>query len=174
MRNLFFVLVLANLAFAAWHSWFSKASGTQGDNGDVPTIMLASEFPVAADDVAAPAIVEAEIESLATTIPATDPGAEGAAPDEAANATEELQGEAAAELPAEDGGVEVAPPAEAEVEGAGVGRAIFTDQAGAVDGEQHVQLLQRDIVDQLVVAALQEGGINGDDGLHAVAGEAGS
>ena len=46
MRNLFFVLVLANLAFAAWHSWFSKASGTQGDNGDVPTIMLASEFPV--------------------------------------------------------------------------------------------------------------------------------
>jgi hypothetical protein len=65
MRNLFLVLVLANLAFAAWHSWFSGAPVTSIAS-DVPTIMLASEFPVAEEEVAAPPIVEAELESLAT------------------------------------------------------------------------------------------------------------
>jgi hypothetical protein len=76
MRNLFLVLVLANLAFAAWHSWFSPAAVTP-DTSDVPTIMLASEFPVAELEVEAPPIVEAELESLATApAPAPAPEAE--------------------------------------------------------------------------------------------------
>ena len=45
---------------------------------------------------------------------------------------------------------------EGQIEGAGVGRAIGAYQAGAVDGEHHRQVLDRHIVDQLVVAALQE------------------
>jgi hypothetical protein len=82
MRNLFLVLVLANLAFAAWHSWFSPGA-VAPITSDVPTIMLASEFPVAEEEVVAPPIVEAELESLAAA-PVPPPEAEGAPLDEAA------------------------------------------------------------------------------------------
>ncbi|KAG0731673.1 hypothetical protein G6F23_015075 [Rhizopus arrhizus] len=46
---------------------------------------------------------------------------------------------------------------EAQVEVAGMGRAIRADHAGAVDREQHVQVLDRHVMHQLVVRALQEG-----------------
>jgi cell division septation protein DedD len=70
MRNLFFVLVLANLAFAAWHAWFSPAAISHRDrDGDAPTIMLASEFPLAEGEPATPAIVEAELEPLDAAAP---------------------------------------------------------------------------------------------------------
>ena len=39
------------------------------------------------------------------------------------------------------------------------------------DGKQNGQVLQGDVVHQLVVGALEEGGINGDDGLHAFASQ---
>jgi hypothetical protein len=81
MRNLFLVLVLANLAFAAWQAWFSPAAVTPSVS-DVPTIMLASEFPVAEEEVVAPPIVEAELESLASA-PALAPDTGGAALDAA-------------------------------------------------------------------------------------------
>ncbi len=45
----------------------------------------------------------------------------------------------------------------AQVEGALVAGAIGTDQAGAVDGEQHRQPLHGHVMNQLVVGALQEG-----------------
>ena len=36
------------------------------------------------------------------------------------------------------------------------GGAVTADQAGAVDGEHHRQVLQRHVVNQLVVGALQK------------------
>ena len=61
----------------------------------------------------------------------------------------------------------------AVVEAAGVGGAVGADESGAVEGEQDIQVLDGDVVDELVVAALEEGGVDGDDGLHALAGLAG-
>jgi cell division septation protein DedD len=46
MRNLFFVLVLANLAFAAWHAWFSEPPRlAHARDTDLPRITLVSELP---------------------------------------------------------------------------------------------------------------------------------
>ena len=45
---------------------------------------------------------------------------------------------------------------EADVERPLMGRAVGTHQTGAVYGEQHRQVLQRHVVDQLVIGPLQE------------------
>ncbi len=47
MRNLFFALVLVNLAFAAWSAWFAPAArvGRPADDG-LPPLTLVSEVPV--------------------------------------------------------------------------------------------------------------------------------
>jgi sporulation related protein len=46
MRNLFLALVLANLAFAAWHTWFSKPPRPiRATDPGVPGITLVSELP---------------------------------------------------------------------------------------------------------------------------------
>ncbi len=58
-----------------------------------------------------------------------------------------------------------------DVVGAGVGGAVGTDEAGPVEREHHRQVLDRDVVDQLVVAALQEGRVDRDHRLHALAGQ---
>ena len=47
-------------------------------------------------------------------------------------------------------------------------RTVGADQAGAVHGEAHGQVLQVDVVDDLVVAALQEGRIDGAERLVAL------
>ena len=60
-----------------------------------------------------------------------------------------------------------------DVEAAGVGRAVGADQTGPVDGEAHRQILDRHVVDDLIVGALQEGRIDGAEGPHALRGEAG-
>jgi hypothetical protein len=44
-----------------------------------------------------------------------------------------------------------------QVEGTGMRGAVSSDQPGAVHGEAHWQILDGDIVDDLVVSALQEG-----------------
>ena len=49
---------------------------------------------------------------------------------------------------------------------------VGAHQARPVDGEAHRQLLDGDVVHHLVVAALQEGGIDGAERLHAVGREA--
>ncbi len=59
-----------------------------------------------------------------------------------------------------------------QVEAAGVGRAVLANQTGAVDGKQHVQILHRNVVDQLIVAALQEGRVDGNHRLGAFTGHA--
>lgn len=46
MRNLFLALVLANLAFAAWHAWFAEsATRVRPARDDAPGITLVSEVP---------------------------------------------------------------------------------------------------------------------------------
>ena len=62
---------------------------------------------------------------------------------------------------------------EGDVVGACVRGAISPHQPGPVEREHHRQVLQRDVVDELVVRPLQEGGVNGDDRLDAFAGHAG-
>ena len=54
-----------------------------------------------------------------------------------------------------------------------MGRPVGADEAGAVDGEAHRQVLDRHVVDDLVVGALQEGRIDRDERLEAFGGQAG-
>jgi len=59
VRNLFLALVLANLAFAAWHLWFSQPPrAVHVADPDVPGITLVSELP--AELKALPSVAEAE------------------------------------------------------------------------------------------------------------------
>jgi cell division septation protein DedD len=52
MRNIFLALVLANLAFAAWHAWFAEPPRTIPPAPvDVPGITLVSELPAGAADL---------------------------------------------------------------------------------------------------------------------------
>jgi cell division septation protein DedD len=51
MRNIFLALVLANLAFAAWHTWFASAPPpVRGDDG-LPKITLVKELPADVSDL---------------------------------------------------------------------------------------------------------------------------
>jgi hypothetical protein len=54
-----------------------------------------------------------------------------------------------------------------------MGRAVGADEAGAVDGEAHRQLLDRHVMHDLVVAALQEGRIDRAERLVAFRRQAG-
>jgi hypothetical protein len=54
-----------------------------------------------------------------------------------------------------------------------VGRAVGADQPGAVDREAHRQVLDRDVVHDLVVGALEEGRVDRAERPHALRGEAG-
>ena len=61
-------------------------------------------------------------------------------------------------------------PHEADVERAGVGRAIGAHQTGAVHRKAHRQALDRHVMDDLVVTALKEGRVDRAERLHAVGG----
>ena len=54
-----------------------------------------------------------------------------------------------------------------------MGGTVSPDQAGAVQREKHRQVLQRHVMDQLVVAALQKGRIDRHHRLQTLAGQAG-
>ena len=45
MRNVFFLLVLANLGFAAWHSWYSPSRVPHAADTDLPKLTLVRELP---------------------------------------------------------------------------------------------------------------------------------
>ena len=45
MRNVFFLLVLVNLGYAAWHSWYSPARVPHSVDTDLPKLTLVSELP---------------------------------------------------------------------------------------------------------------------------------
>ncbi len=54
-----------------------------------------------------------------------------------------------------------------------MGRAVGADQAGAIEHEAHRQALDRDVVHDLVVGALQEGRVDGGERLEALRRQAG-
>jgi hypothetical protein len=96
MRNLFLVLMLANLAFAAWSAWFapSSASGRSREDG-LPSLTLVSELPgdLRSNAGGAPQVETAvqSADDLAAAIPPAvvssgEPGAANAAATDAAGA----------------------------------------------------------------------------------------
>ena len=60
----------------------------------------------------------------------------------------------------------------ADVEEAVVRRAVVAGEAGAIHAKRDVEVLQRDVMDDHVVGALHEGGVDGEEGLHPSHGEA--
>ena len=54
-----------------------------------------------------------------------------------------------------------------------MGGAVGAHQTGAVHGKAHRQRLDRHVMHHLVIGALQEGRIDGAEGLHAFGGQAG-
>ena len=63
-------------------------------------------------------------------------------------------------------------PEVADIEKTMMSRAVVAGEAGAVHAEGDVEVLQRDIVNDHVVGALQESGVNGQEGFHASYGKA--
>ena len=59
------------------------------------------------------------------------------------------------------------------VEGTGMGGPIRADEPGAIERETDRQVLQRHIMHDLVIGALQKGGIDGTEWPHPVAGKPG-
>ena len=54
-----------------------------------------------------------------------------------------------------------------------MGRAVFAHQPRPVDGKQHVQILDGNVVNQLVIAPLQEGRIDCHDRFGTITGQPG-
>jgi hypothetical protein len=94
MRNLFLVLVLVNLAFAAWSAWFAPPAnvGRRTDDG-LPALTLVSELP---DDLRSSGVV-AEQGGQAVGVPPEAVAAPALVP-----SAEPSTGAAAAETPAAD------------------------------------------------------------------------
>lgn len=105
MRNLFLVLVLANLAFAAWAAWFAPAQrvGRSTDEG-LPSITLVSEVP---PDLRSTGVVSDEAPA---EVPIPEPGLDAASNEPI---IEGVPGEAVAEAEVDDAPIELV--AEAEV-----------------------------------------------------------
>ena len=61
----------------------------------------------------------------------------------------------------------------AQVEDAVVRRPVLADKPGAVEAEHHVQVLQRDVHDHLVIGALHERRVDGDHRQKAADGQPG-
>ena len=50
-----------------------------------------------------------------------------------------------------------------------MGRAVLPDEARSINRQRDVQILQRHIVDQLIVTALKKGRVDGEHGLKPIA-----
>ena len=57
----------------------------------------------------------------------------------------------------------------AQIEATGMGRTVGADLAGTIDGKGHVQVLQCDVVQQLIIGTLQKGRVDRDHRLQSVA-----
>ena len=64
-------------------------------------------------------------------------------------------------------------PQVGDVEGAVVRLAVLSDDARAIGDEFHRKVLQTDIVNDLVERALEEGRVDGDEGVESVGGHSG-
>lgn len=103
MRNLFLALVLANLAFAAWHAWFAAPPrAARPLDPPLPSITLVSELP---EDLRSAGVVSETDQPLTAPTP---PAAGDAATTDAATAI------AAIEPPPETGEPPAAPAAAAD------------------------------------------------------------
>ena len=65
-------------------------------------------------------------------------------------------------------------PQVGDIEYAVVGRPVVADQTGAVHREHHVETLEADVVDDLVVGPLEEGRVDRRDRLAPLERQAGS
>jgi hypothetical protein len=93
MRNLFLVLVLANLAFAAWSAWFAPAEGgARRDDEALPALTLVSEVP---DDLRSSGVVVEQDDAGPQTAPVEAPAV--AVPAVPAAAVSDLRDAAGAE-----------------------------------------------------------------------------
>lgn len=106
MRNIFLALLLANLAFAAWHVWFSDSPRpVRPDDSGLPPITLVKELPTGdADSQAAAAVAEAPGVTIASSEGQAATAPSGVSPG-AAEEPRELAATAAARRD------DVAPPA---------------------------------------------------------------
>ena len=59
----------------------------------------------------------------------------------------------------------------ADIEKAVMSRAVVAGESRTVHAKRDVEVLQRDIMDDHVVGALEERGVNGQEGLHPAHGE---
>jgi len=79
MRHLFLLLVLANLAFAAWSAWFARPAnvGRRTDDG-APALTLVSEVPndLRSSGVVSEQVAEAGQDAPVLIAPAVEPNAE--------------------------------------------------------------------------------------------------
>ncbi|HUL83366.1 MAG TPA: SPOR domain-containing protein [Gammaproteobacteria bacterium] len=91
MRNLFFLLVLANLGFAAWHSWYARPPGpAHAADSDLPGLTLVSEVP---PDIAHLRDANAVVPDV--HLPSDEPAAASAPPEPRAAAGAETHARAA-------------------------------------------------------------------------------
>jgi cell division septation protein DedD len=102
MRNIFLALVLANLAFAAWHTWFADSPRpVHSENADLPSITLVRELPADLTDSDAAADPDAAAPSTGRGASAPSSAGDSVAPRAAANVDEPLTLSAAAAAAAE-------------------------------------------------------------------------
>jgi hypothetical protein len=87
MRNIFLALVLANLAFAAWHMWFAQPPPpVRTEDPDLPTITLVKELPADVAEVQGANATDADAAAAAATEQAEPITAGGLTPPPAADA----------------------------------------------------------------------------------------
>jgi len=127
MRNLFLALVLANLAFAAWHFWFAEtAAPVSRAVSDAPTITLIDELEATGgDDAIAETCISigafaerSQADAAAASLRALGLDAAVAEPVELEQPAEQLDADAASVEPAEP-----ADPANAETDAVGAASA---------------------------------------------------
>ena len=53
-----------------------------------------------------------------------------------------------------------------------MGGSVLTDDTTAVDGENHMQRLEADVMQNLIICALQKGRVNGNHWLQVFSGQA--
>jgi cell division septation protein DedD len=98
MRNIFLALVLANLAFAAWHAWFADAPRPlRAEDPDLPSITLVKELPTDVAALQGGAGAAAADDGAPAPVPSTAGGAESpSAADEPLTLTAAMSAAAAA------------------------------------------------------------------------------
>ena len=52
-----------------------------------------------------------------------------------------------------------------------VGRTILSDNPAPIQSKDHWKILEANVLKNLVISPLEEGGVNGDDGLHSFEGK---